>query len=150
MAWTFSATHVRELVAAPKCASPGQKVKFSAQGDGQELSILLDPIDGGFHHLRLIVAAGRANVPDSYSAALLLNNRRVRGIDHSKVERKKYFKKPHVPKGWHENVLDYTLPAASQNRHDALPDFQATDLRDFLRKVCQRWNIQIEFGQDLW
>ncbi len=150
MAWTFSAARVREIVVAPKCISPEQKVEFSSQGEGKELNVLLDLIDGGSHHLRLVVSAGRADVPESYAAAFLLNNRRVRGIDHSKIERKRYYRKPHIPKGWHENVLDYTLPAAEQNRHDALPDFQPRDLRDFLREVCQHWNIQIEFGEDLW
>lgn len=150
MAWAFSAARVRELVLAPKCLGPGQKIEFSSQGDGKELSILLDLIDGGTYHLRFIESAGRADVPASYEAALLLNNRRVRGIGHSKIERKKLFKKAHVPKGWHENVLDYTLPAADQNRHDPLPDFAPTDLQDFLRKVCLRWNIQIEFSADLW
>ncbi len=150
MSWPFSATRVRELVATPKCLAAGQKAEFSSQGEGKELSVLLDLIDGGPYHLRLVVTAGRADLPDSYEAALLLNNRRVRGIGHSKIERRKYFKKSYIPRGWHENILDYTLAAANQNRHDPLPDFKASDLRDFLRKVCQRWNIQIEFGEDLW
>lgn len=149
MTWSFSATRVRELVNAPKCLAAGQKAEFSSQGDGKELSVLLDLIDGGNYHLRLVVAAGRADIPESYEAALLLNNRRVRGIGYGKIERKKNYR-VHIPKGWHENVLDYTLPSADQNRHPALPDFQAGDLRDFLTKVCRRWNIQIEFGQDLW
>lgn len=88
MAWPFSATRIRELVTASKCLAAGQKAEFSSQGDGKELSILLDLIDGGSYHLRLIVTAGRADTRESYEAALLLNNRRVRDISYSKIERK--------------------------------------------------------------
>jgi hypothetical protein len=149
MAWSFSAERVRELVAAPKCVAPGQKSEFASQGEGKEISVLLELIDGGSYHLRLIITAGRIDKRESYAAALLLNNRRVRGIDHNKIERRKNYRM-HIPKGWHENVIDYTAPAADQNRHDALPGFAATDLQDFLRQICQRWNIQIEFGETLW
>lgn len=153
MSWPFSSAVIHDLVKAPKCLAPGQQVVFTAQGDhGRELAVMLELIDGGLFHLHLIVSAGRADSPDTYEAALLLNNRRVRGIGFSKIERKKGFKKVHIPKGWHENVLDYLLPTTDDghNRHDALPDFSVTDLQDLLRKVCARWNIQVDFDQDLW
>ncbi len=152
MNWPYSAAKVHELVQAAKCPAPDQPITFAAQGEhGRELSLMLDLVDGGLYHLRLIVAAGRSDSTETYEAALLLNNRRIRGVGFSKVARKKYFK-THIAKGWHENVLDYLLPTTDDghNRHDPLPDFTATDLQDFLRKVCARWNIQVDFDQDLW
>ncbi len=152
MSWPYSAAVVHDLVMAPKCLAPGQETVFVAHGEhGQELQVLLELVDGGLFHLRLIVTASRADAPDTYEAALLLNNRRIRGVGFCKIERKKFFK-THIPKGWHENVMDYLLPTtdARHNRHEPLPDFSATDLQDFLRKSCARWNIQIDFTQDLW
>jgi hypothetical protein len=152
MSWPYSAAVVHELVKAPKSLAPGQQATFALQGDhGRELTVMLELVDGGLFHLRLIVAAGRSDSPETYEASLLLNNRRIRGVGFSKIERKKYFK-THIPKGWHENVHDYLLPITDpgHNRHDPLPDFTATDLQDFLRKVCTRWNIHLDFDKDLW
>ncbi len=153
MSWSFSSAKVHELVKAPKCLAPGQSLAFSAQGQhGKELSVALELIDGGLYNVRFIASAARAGVPDTYEAALLLNNRRVRGIGFSKIERKKRFGKVHIPKGWHENIIDYLLPTTDDghNRHELLPDFRVTDLQHFLRQACARWNIQVDFGQDLW
>ncbi len=152
MSWSFSAALVHELVQAQKSPAPGQQLTFVPQGDhGRELAVMLELTDGGLFHLRLIVAAGRTDSPETYEASLLLNNRRIRGVGFSKIERKKFFK-THIPKGWHENVQDYLLPITDDghNRHDPLPDFSATDLQDFLRKVCTRWNTRLDFDQDLW
>lgn len=152
MSWPYSAAVVHELVKAAKCFAPGRPPVFAMQGQhGKELNVMLELVDGGLYHLRLIVSAARADAPESYEAALLLNNRRVRGIGFSKIARKKRFK-TYIPKGWHENVIDYLLPTTDddQNRHDPLPEFTASDLQDFLRKICLRWNIQIDFDKDLW
>lgn len=153
MNWPYSSAVVHDLAKAAKCLAPGQSPVFTKQGEhGRELSVMLDLVDGGLYHLKLLVAAGRADLPETYEASFLLNNRRVRGIGFSKLDRKKQYKKTHVPKGWHENVIDYLLPVTDdgQNRHLSLPDFSTTDLQDFLKKVCQHWNIQIDFNQDLW
>lgn len=152
MNWPYSAATIHELVRAEKCLAHGQSASFASTGDhGKELSAMLTLVDGGLFHLKLIVSAGRADWVETYEAALLVNNRRVRGIGYSKIERKKKFK-TYIPKGWHENVLDYNLPATDDdyNRHLSLPDFRPTDLQDFLKKVCLHWKIQLDFTQDLW
>jgi hypothetical protein len=90
MSWTFSAAIVHELVKAAKCPAPGQKVEFTSQGEhGKELSLVLELIDGAPHLLRLVVTAARAVSPETYEAALLLNNRRIRGLGFSKVASEK-------------------------------------------------------------
>ena len=152
MNWPYSTAAVHELVNAEKCLAHGQSPVFTNSGDySKELAVLLELTDGGLFHLKLIVSAGRADMPETYEGALLLNNRRVRGIGYSKIERKKRYK-THIPKGWHENVIDYNLPVTDgdQNRHIPLPDFTPTDLQDFLKKVCLHWKIQLDFTQDLW
>ena len=152
MNWPYSNAVIHGLVQAPKSPSAVQSAIFTKQGEhGRELSLLLDLVDGGLYHLRLTIAAGRADMPETYSAAFLVDNRRVRGIDFSKIERRKRYR-THIPKGWHENVIDYGLPTtdADHNRHEPLPDFTGADLQDFLRSVTARWNIEIDFNENLW
>ena len=152
MSWPYSTASIHELARAAKRLAHGQSDSFTSAGDhGKELSAMLTLVHGGLFHLKLIVSAGRADLVETYEANLLVDNRRVRGIGYSKIERKKMFK-THIPKGWHENVQDYNLPATDDdhNRHLSLPDFYPTDLQDFLKKVCLHWEIQLDFTQDLW
>lgn len=152
MNWPYSSATVHELVQAPKCFAPGQSTAFANVGEhGKELSAMLELVDGGLYHLKLIVSAGRADLPESYEASFLLNNRRVRGLGFSKIERKRKYK-THIPKGWHENIIDWNLPASddNHNRHPSIPDFAVTHLQDFLKKACLRWKIEIEYSDDLW
>jgi hypothetical protein len=86
----------------------------------------------------------------TYRAALILEGDRVRGVDYSSIRRRR-FCKAYIEKGWHENLIDPNLPTADikQNRHQPLPDFQPTDLNDFLRKVCRMWQIELVFEEGL-
>ena len=107
------------------------------------MTVELDLMDGPFVDLKLIVSASDASNPETYSAALILEGARVRGIDYVPVGRRKRFK-VRIPKGWHENVEDPNLPRGhdDQNRHREMPDFSPTDLADFLRRVTRHWNIE--------
>ena len=60
----------------------------------------------------------------------------MRGVDYSSIRRRRFYK-PYIEKVWHENLIDPNLPTAdiNQNRHQPLPDFQPTDLSDFLRSL---------------
>ena len=77
-------------------------------------------------NLRLNVSAGRPNVPESYRAALLLDDSRIRGVDYHAIGRKRFYRLV-VPAGWHQNVLDPNLSGDDANRHEALPDFNPGD-----------------------
>lgn len=61
-----------------------------------------------------------------YRAAFLLASERVRGIDYSEIETKKFYK-THIHKGWHQNIVDPGLPAdnPNQNRHEPLSKLSA-------------------------
>ena len=99
-------------------------------------------------NLRLCVHAGRYDEPETYRAALVLDGQRIRGVDYSEIEVKQFYKTV-VPKGWHENVIDPNLSTRDINRHQALSDFQVSDLTDFLGKVGRLWHIELAFDEVL-
>lgn len=149
MTWKYSSVRVHELVKAQKCLAPGQSATFENDGPSRKLRVALELVDGGIYNLELAVTAPVPNDPTTYEAALLLDKRRVRGVGFSTIERRIRYK-IHIPYGWHENVHDYNLQQTDleYNRHDPLPDLEVNDLHEFLRKVCARWNIQLEFEQE--
>lgn len=75
----------------------------------------------------------------------MLEGERIRGIDYSKIRRLKRYRE-HIPKGWHENVIDPNLPTDQddRNRHVPLKDFAPTDLKHFLHLVAKWWHIELE------
>jgi ABC-type branched-subunit amino acid transport system permease subunit len=80
-----------------------------------------------------------------YTAALVLEGQRIRGIDYSHIERKRFYKK-YIQKGWHENIIDPNLRPPDDNRHPPLDNFQPTDLTHFRQLVAQKWNIVLPTG----
>jgi hypothetical protein len=58
----------------------------------------LDLVDGPFAGFVLHVIAGDAAEVASYRAALLLEGERVRGVDYSEIERKRFYR-DHLVKG---------------------------------------------------
>jgi hypothetical protein len=114
------------------------------------LDVDLDLKVGALMDLRLRICAGRFDDPTTYEAALILADQRVRGIGYS-ATRKARFYKQRIPKGWHENAIDPNLPTRDEerNRHKPVTDIEPTDLEDFLRKVCKRWNIELPSGDAL-
>ena len=124
--------------------SPVEKAGPKAQGPGLRLILRLYLVDEtAFVPMEIHFKAGRTDVPASYRAAFLLASERVRGVDYSEIEVKKFYR-THIPKGWHQNVIDPGLSTddPNQNRHDAL-DWTVTDFDDFIRQVCTLWNIDL-------
>ena len=144
MAFRFPAQRIHEIVRSIKVVREGQSAEFRRiGGSSSTMAVELDLMDGPFVDLKLIVSATDASEPYTYSAALILEGARVRGIDYVPIARRRRFK-VRIPKGWHENVEDPNLPRGHehQNRHREMPDFAPTDLADFLRRVTHHWNIE--------
>lgn len=145
MSFRYPSFRIVEIVQAAKLVREGQVPAFKCYGErGQFADVDLDLADGPLLELRLRVSAGRFDDPTTNEAALLLADQRVRGIGYSETRRARFYKE-RIPRGWHENVIDPNLPTRDPNwnRHEPLPDFAVTDLEDFLRKVCERWNIAL-------
>lgn len=126
--------------------NPRPKVR----GSGLTLDLNLYLAEGrGFVPMRIIIQAGRNDIVSSYRAAFLLANERVRGVDYSEIEVKKFYR-THVPEGWHQNILDPNLDPddPNQNRHESL-DWTVTDFADFIRQVCRLWNIDLGIEEGL-
>ncbi len=145
----FPSHRLPELIRAPK--APVGEVRWKPRGmAGRELRLRLDLVDGPYAEFVLHVTCGDAADVTTYRAALILEGYRVRGVDFSEVERKKFYR-IHISKGWHENVIDPNLPLsdANQNRHEPQPDFDPRDLEGFLREICRLWHIDLDFGEAL-
>ncbi len=146
MPFRFPSHRLHEIVKARKVAGAGQRAEFESEGSkGKKLSLTLELPEGQMMSLRFLVACHDASQPESYTAALVLEGERVRGIDHSKIRRLKRYKE-HIPKGWHENVIDPNRATDDddRNRHVPLQDFAPTDLKHFLHLVAKKWHIELE------
>ena len=100
--------------------------------------------------LRMIERSGRpVSRLELTKWAFLLANERVRGVDYSEIEVKKFYR-THIPEGWHQNILDPNLDPddSNQNRHESL-DWTVTDFADFIRQVCKLWNIDLGIEEGL-
>jgi hypothetical protein len=149
MSFRYRSHHIQDIVRAAKVARDGQSLEFKSYRDhGKYLELDLDLKDGSLFNLRLCVHAGRYDEPETYRAALVLDGQRIRGVDYSEIEVKQFYKTV-VPKGWHENVIDPNLSTRDINRHQALSDFQVSDLTDFLGKVGRLWHIELAFDEVL-
>ena len=149
MSFRYRSHQLQEIVQAAKLVREGQSLQFKSYKEhGKHLELELDLKDGPLVNLRLSVTAGRFDEPETYRAALLLDEQRVRGIDHSEIELKRFYKVV-VPKGWHENVIDPNLPTREINRHVPLPEFSPSDLKDFLGKVAALWHIELALEKAL-
>ena len=93
------------------------------------------------------VAYGAPSVPESYSAAYLVNKTRIRGIDFCPVKNRHMYSETDVKeRGWHENILYWDEEEGKQeNEHDfaSLSEFAPTDLQNFFQLSCNRWNIEL-------
>lgn len=145
MSFRYKTAQIAEIVKAAKVLREGRSLVFRGYGEkSKSLDVDLDLKDGALLDLRLRISGGRFDDPTTYEAALILADQRVRGIGYSATRRMRFYKE-RIPKGWHENVIDPNLPTRDDhyNRHEPLTGFEPTDLDDFLRKVCQRWNIEL-------
>jgi hypothetical protein len=147
--YPFSNLRIAEIVRTGKCLEEGEVLEFTKHGaSGLGLDVNAALKDGQYLAMRFVVHCSDAARPHSYESGFLLAGPRVRGIGYSPIERKKKYK-VHIPKGWHENILDPNLVGDDANRHEALPDFSPTDLKDFTKKSAARWNIDLEFHEGL-
>lgn len=145
MNFRYKSFQIAEIAKAAKAIREGQSLAFRAFGERSKvLDVDLDLMDGSIVDLRLRVSAGRFDEPTTYEAALILADQRVRGIGYSATRLTRFYKE-RIPKGWHENVIDPNLPTRDddRNRHEPVADIEPTDLEDFLRKACKRWNIEL-------
>lgn len=153
--WQFTPRKVEEILSQPKEFVPEKNPEFRSEKDSTTLTCLSrvnfkrEPTPCISMRYK---ASGSPKLIESYSSAFLLNNRRVRGIDFSPIERKKRYITV-IPKGWHENIVDPAYPEkdlTKGNRHAALPgDFSPSDLAQFHKACSKRWNIKLENGNEL-
>ncbi len=132
---------LHELVKLPKHIV-GDRIVFrepeKQPGLSREARVTLESKTSGRAVLaELVVKVGDLKDVTTYSAALLVDYERIRGVDFSKIERTSFYRTK-IPKGWHQNVID---PNTGENRHEALAINPVSDLDDFIRKVASLWNI---------
>ena len=149
MSFRYRSHQLQDIVRTEKVVREGQSLTFKNYREhGKHLELELDLKDGPLVNLRLTITAGRYDEPETYRAVLLLDEQRIRGVDHSDIEVKRFYKTV-VPKGWHQNVIDPNLPTREINRHVPLSDFEVGDLADFLVKVAKLWHIEMAFDEVL-
>jgi hypothetical protein len=149
MSFRYRSHQLQDIVRAAKMVRDGQSLAFKNYKEhGKHLGLELDLKAGPLVNLRLTITAGRYDEPETYRAALLLDEQRIRGVDHADIAVKRFYKTV-IPKGWHQNIIDPNLPTRNINRHDPLADFAVADLNDFLVKVAKLWQIEIEIDEVL-
>ena len=94
--------------------------------------------------IKLHVKRARPEQPETWTAALVVDGKRIRGVDYSARAVDKHFKQ-HIPKGWHQNIVDPNLSDQdlNRNRHESLENFSPKSFQDFLEKVTALWNIEL-------
>jgi len=158
MSYPYTPHQIQEIVKAakvlrrPELLTSGGPIPFTKFGDhGKRIDLLLDLVDGpALIDLRFHVRAPVFDDPETFEAALILANERVRGIGWDATGRKRFYKHV-IPKGWHQNVIDPNLAPghADGNRHVPLDDFNPTDLADFFTKSAALWHIDFHFEEGL-
>jgi hypothetical protein len=145
MAFRYSSSVLYGFVREPKRISPGKLIFNDIKAldltvIGKEARIPLEYESGRVAILEWILKAARIDDPTTYKSSLLIDSQRIRGIDYFPTERKKFFK-VHIPRGWHENVID---PNTGDDRHEPLDLGVVSDFEDFCRKVAKYWNIDYQ------
>lgn len=151
MRFPYTKAQIQAAVDASKHPRDWQPPRFEKSGEAsRRCDAQLEREDGKEDRLRLIVRAGVLDKPLTYKSSLLLEDHKVRGIDHHAIERRRFYREV-TPKGWHEDVIDPNLVPGEKGHHDRvpLPDFDPSDLMDFLLKSCRRWSIELPPTGDL-
>ena len=141
--WPYSSRQIAEIAKAEKYPVAGDGEFFPDGGSRKRMKWHLDLVQSSMPINMRYHVSGSTESQYAHNAALLLDNQRIRGIDHCDIERRKMYK-TRIPKGWHENVIDPSLAVEDpdHNRHIPLPDFSPIDLHDFHSKCCKHWNIR--------
>lgn len=159
MSFPYTPQQIREIAQAakvlrrPETLKPGEPIPFIKYGDqGRRIDLMLDLVDGpSVNDLRFHVRAPVFDRPETFEAALILANQRVRGIGWDATGKKRFYGRQVIPKGWHQNVIDPNLTPDNddQNRHLPLDVFNPTDLADFFAKAAALWKIELNFEESL-
>jgi hypothetical protein len=140
----YPATVVDEIVRGGKRCPSGIDSVLKGLKDGGFRSVL----ESNQHVpvvLEWILNVGRLNEPKTFKSSLLLNNERVRGIDYHECSRRRYYKEV-IPAGWHQDILD---PNRGTGRKQPIDIGLLTGMRDFVMRVAQEWNIEVE-TEEVW
>ena len=90
---------------------------------------------------------GLTDKQESYTAALVLDDERIRSIDYNMVKIRYMLSDEIVrDKAWHENVRYYRAETSEiVNAHETLgfDTFNPEDLQSFHLFCCERWNIEL-------
>jgi hypothetical protein len=143
---------IHEIVQASKCLNEGES--FSVKPNGEHSASFnadLALMDGPFLDIRYTGAAGQTTRPVTYEAALLLDQRRIRGVGYCEVERQNFRAKLRIPKGWHQNICNPNAATndPNWNRHEPLSRFAPVDFSDFIQLTSKLWNIDLNQGEVL-
>lgn len=159
MRFPYTTIQIQEIVRSPKVLRrpellhPEKPIPFqSYERESRRLDLDLDvPGHPSILALRFHVRGPVPNNPETYEAALILANERIRGIGWHATGKKRLYGKQVVPKGWHQNVLDPNLPKrhSDMNRHLPLENFNPTDLTDFFLKAASLWHIDLAIAKGL-
>jgi len=142
----YSEFEIESLVEEEKHTLNWEEISFHAYGGSKQLlesDTRLVVADGRYARFRFVVKAPIVDIPLSYSASLLLENSKIRGVDYHELARRRLYGREAIPKGWHEDIRNPNLddPYNSKQKRKALPDFAPYDLNDFSAKVAKMWNI---------
>ena len=158
MPFQYTSIQIGEIVRAekvlrrPEALVEVETLPFTSCGTkGKRLDLILDFADGPPVDLRFHVRAGIFDNPETFEAALILSQERVRGVGWHATGKKRHYGKQVIPKGWHQNVIDPNLPldSADFNRHLPLPNFDPADLNAFFIATARLWHIDLTFAEGL-
>ena len=139
-AFSYNRVIVHEWVKASKVVLDPE-LNFKTRGThGMRLRATMQIHPRGAPALfELVVNAGRVDMVDTYSSAVLVDHVKVRGVDFHPLPRTRFYRLV-CPAGWHQDILD---PVEGDERRENVEIEPLTDLRDFTSKVANLWNIQL-------
>ncbi len=157
MPFPYTSIQIGEIVKAakivrhPEMLHEGVPLPFKDYGSkGKRLDLMLDLVDGPITNLRFHVRSGVFDNPETFEAALILENQRVRGVGWNATGKKQFYGRQRIPRGWHQNVLDPNLPDPRESDpHPPLENFDPTDLSAFFVATAKLWHIDLTFSEGL-
>jgi hypothetical protein len=146
----YTELQIEEMVKAEKQPVHWNPWEFEALG-GESLRLTRDLIrtDGKSDRIRLIIRVLNKKDILTCKASLLLEDIRVRGIDYHELAQRRFYKEI-IPAGWHEDIVNPNLEKDEKGEHIrlALENFAPYHIRDFVKKICRRWNILMPGTED--
>ncbi len=142
----YSEFEIESLVEAEKHTLDWEEITFHAYGGGKH-SLTSDTrlvlTDGRYARFRFVVKAPLVEDPLTFAAVLLLEDTKVRGVDHHLLGRRRFYGRESIPQGWHQDIRDPNIddPYNAKPKRKPLPGFAPYDLNDFTGKVAAMWNI---------